>query len=115
MNTTIQTKLRTAIFCLCGAASMNALGAASAADTPPTRRVSYADLDISKPTGAKVLYRRIDAAAHQVCVFDSRKDLGVAQRQRACIKQAVDNAVNQVNSAALTELHAANVIHLANQ
>jgi UrcA family protein len=115
MNTTIQTKLRAAIYCLCAAASMNALGAASAADTPPTRRVSYADLDISKPAGAKVLYRRIDAAAHRVCVFDARMDPGIAQRQRACIKQAIDNAVKSVNSAALTELHAANVIHLASQ
>jgi UrcA family protein len=93
---------------------LNALQTASAAaDALPTQRVSYADLDISKPAGAKVLYRRIDAAAHQVCVFDASRDLRVAERERACVNGAIDKAVKDVNSAALSELHAANAIHLA--
>jgi UrcA family protein len=117
MNATIRKKLHAAIYCLCGATTVCALQATASIveDDPPTRRVSYADLDISKPAGAKILYRRIEAAAQEVCVFDTIKDLGAAQRQRTCINRAVDNAVKGVNSVALSELHAANVIHLASQ
>ena len=98
MNTTNQSKLRAAIYCLYGAGSLCAVQTASAAiDSMPTRIVSYADLDISKPAGAKVLYHRIAAAAQQVCVLDI-KDLGAAQRDRTCIRQAIDTAVKGVNS-----------------
>ena len=89
-----------------------ALQPTAAADALPTRRVSYADLDISKPAGAKTLYHRIDAAARQVCE-PTGKGIGAAEQNRACIKQAIDLAVRRVDSAALSELHAATVIHLA--
>ncbi len=113
MNTTNQSKLRAAIYGLYGAASLCAVQTAGAAiDSMPTRIVSYADLDISKPAGAKALYRRIAAAAQQVCVLDI-KDLGAAQRDRACIQQAVDTAVKGVNSAALTDVRSTTPIHLA--
>jgi UrcA family protein len=115
MNTNIRPQLRAAIFCLCGAATLCALQVpASAADyAHPSRRVSFADLDISKPAGAKVLYSRIKVAAQQVCVFNASRDLRVAERERACIKETIDDAVKRVNSTALTELHSAAVIHLA--
>jgi UrcA family protein len=115
MNTTIRPQLRAAIYCLCGATTLCALQvpASAADDALPSRRVSYADLDISKPAGAKVLYRRIQEAAKQVCVFNASTDLRVAERERACIEQAIDNAVKRVNSTALTDLHSAKVIHLA--
>lgn len=115
MNTINRTKFCAVIYCLCGATSLCALQATAnaAADALPARRVSYADLDISKPAGAKTLYRRIEAAARLVCEPDAGKDLGAAQRGRACIQQAIDSAVNRVDSVALSELHAAKVIHLA--
>jgi len=114
MNTIVRTKLCTAIVCLYGATALCTLQVANAAaDALPTRRVSYADLDISKPPGAKVLYRRITAAAHEVCTFEGVKELAASYRYRDCIDQAIDAAVQQVNSAALSELHFTGVIHLA--
>jgi len=114
MNTIIRPKFRAAIYGLCGAVSLCALQvtAIAAADALPTRRVSYADLDISKPAGAKTLYHRIEAAARQVCE-PTGKGVGAAVQDRACIKQAIDLAVSRVDSAALSKLHAATVIHLA--
>jgi UrcA family protein len=69
MNTRIQNTLRAASFFLCGALTLGALQATARAtdDGLPSQKVSYADLDISKPAGAKVLYNRIVAAAHRVC------------------------------------------------
>ena len=115
MKTVIRPTFRAAIYGLYGAATLCALQATAiaAADALPVRRVSYADLDISKPAGAKILYRRIEAAARAVCEPDAGKDLGAAKRGRACIKQAIDQAVSRVDSVALSELHAAAVIHLA--
>jgi UrcA family protein len=115
MNTTIRTKLCAAICSLCGATTLCALHAPAiaAADSLPTRRVSYADLDISKPAGAKVLYGRIEAAAREVCLLDTSTLVGATARDRACINQAIDIAVKHVKSVALSELHSARVIRLA--
>jgi UrcA family protein len=115
MNTIIRPKFRAVLYGLCGAACLCSVQATSnaAANALPTRRVSYADLDISKTAGAKTLYRRIEAAARQVCEPDARKDLGAVQRGRACVKQAIDLAVGRVDSAALSKVHAATAIHLA--
>jgi len=115
MNTRIRTKICTAICCLCGATTLGALQATAIAadDSLPTRRVSYADLDISKPAGAKVLYRRIEAAAQEVCTLETRKVVRATAQERACINQAIDIAVKHVNSVALSDLHSAKAIHLA--
>ena len=116
MKFTTRTTLCTTLYCLCGAMTLLALQTASAGDDAlPSRRVSYADLDISKPAGAKVLYRRIEAAAHQVCGFEGMKGLAATDRSRACIDQAITAAVTQVNSVALSDLHSAHAIHLASQ
>ena len=115
MNTRIRTKLGTAMYCLCGATTLCALQvtAIAADDSLPTRRVSYADLDISKPAGAKILYRRIEAAAREVCVPGTREVVRATAPERACINQAIDMAVKHVNSVALSELHSGKAIHLA--
>ena len=115
MNNTIQNTARAAAFFLCGAIAFGALQvSAQAADYAlPTRKVSYADLDISKPAGAQVLYRRIVAAARQVCAFDGSKDLAVLLRSDKCVDHAIDNAVKEVGSPALSALRPNAVIHFA--
>jgi UrcA family protein len=116
MKTTIQTRLGTAM-CLAYAAtilcSLQPLAARAAEESPPTQRVSFADLDISKPAGAQTLYRRIKAAARQVCQPSVASQRGMSVMEQRCIKQAVDNAVKNVNSAALTDIHAGVVPRLA--
>jgi UrcA family protein len=114
MNTTIQNTVRAAAFLLCGAITVCTLQVtARAADEPPTRKVSYADLDISKPAGAKVLYGRIARAAKEVCQFPGFEPLGMRQVVNRCIDHAIDNAVKDVGSPALSALRPDTLIHVA--
>lgn len=72
----------------------------------PSVKVSYRDLDISKPWGLEVLYSRIQHAARGVCYLDQPpQELARAQAARTCYRAAVDNAVNQINRPLLTALH----------
>ena len=116
MNTTNRTKLHSAIYCAFGAAAVLGLATTAGADigTPLTQTVKFGDLNITTPAGAKVLYGRIQAAAHDVCPL-GMYSLQMEQAQRACIKQAVDNAVKGVNSPALTELRFGSPIRLASK
>jgi UrcA family protein len=115
MNTTIQNTARAAAIFLCGAIALCALQlrAQAADDGLPSKRVSFADLDISKPADAKVLYGRISAAAHQVCALSGYKDLGAMQRVNGCVDRAINNAVKNVDSPALSALRPNSMIHFA--
>jgi UrcA family protein len=115
MNTTIQNTARAAALFLCGAIALCTLQvtARAADDGLPSKRVSYADLDISKPAGAKVLYSRIVAAARQVCAVNGYKDLGTMKQVNRCTDHAIDNAVKDVGSPALSALRPNSVIHFA--
>jgi UrcA family protein len=115
MNTTIQNTARAAGFFLCGAIALCTLQvtARAATDGLPTRKVSYADLDISKPAGAKVLYSRIVSAARQVCELHGYNDLNTMRRVNQCTDHAIDKAVKEVDSPALSALRPNSVIHFA--
>lgn len=74
----------------------------------PTIKVSYAELDITKPRGLEVLYSRIQSAAKTVCDVDhSRRELARGRHAMACYKTAIDDAVRQINRPTLTALHRA--------
>ncbi|MEO7208851.1 MAG: UrcA family protein [Steroidobacteraceae bacterium] len=115
MNTTIQNPARATAFLLCGAIALCTLQvtARAADDGLPSRKVSYADLDISKPAGAKVLYTRIVRAAKAVCEFSASDPLGASQLITRCVDHAIDNAVKDVGSPALSALRPNSVIHFA--
>jgi UrcA family protein len=120
MNNTIRTKFYAAFYCAMGVAALGALSAATgvaaaAADEVATKRVRFADLDISQPAGAKVLYQRIQAAAQQVCQIPYRGDLTAITVERRCIDKAIDDAVRTVNAAALTELRFGGDVRLASK
>jgi UrcA family protein len=117
MNTTIQNTARAAAFFLCGAIALSTLQASARASAGglPSERVSYADLDISKPAGAKVLYGRIVAAARHVCALDGSRDLGSMQGVNQCTDLAIDKAVKDVGSPALSALRPNSVIHFASK
>jgi UrcA family protein len=87
---------------------------AKAADEPaPAITVRYADLNISQPAGATVLYHRIQTAAREVCPSYLIGAIGATQEQRACFKKAVDDAVNSVHSPALSALNQSTPVRLA--
>jgi UrcA family protein len=72
----------------------------------PKQVVRFADLDIDSLLGASALYRRIERAAERVCGAPGDiRDLPNAMRLDSCKQQAVERAVNSVNSIVLTSLH----------
>ena len=87
--------------------------AAAAQEPILTQTVGYADLNISQMAGAKVLYRRIESAARQVCPIDDPRNLSAREAHDNYVKQAVENAVKGVNSPMLSSLHAGRSLHLA--
>jgi UrcA family protein len=117
MNTKIQTQttIRPAALLLCAAMTVGGLQATARAaidDGVKKETVSYADLDLSKPAGAKTLYGRIASAAHRVCA-DSYRDLAMTRWVNTCTDKAIDEAVRKVNSPELSALRPTSVIHLA--
>jgi UrcA family protein len=117
MNATLRTKLYTVIYCALGTAAFTTLTTPAGADglTPPTKTVKFNDLNITTAAGAKVLYRRIQTAAVEVCPAQFSYSLRMEQAQRACVDHAIDNAVKKVNSPALTELRFGSPVRLASK
>jgi len=79
--------------------AFNASAQEAARNATPTKTVSFADLDMSKPAGAETLYDRISSAARFVCRGLAEIDAG------RCRADAVEAAVEGVGSPLLTELH----------
>jgi UrcA family protein len=106
MNTlTASTRLRG----LTAAAIVGALAASfSAAFAAETSSVSvnvgFADLDISSPAGALVLYNRIQRAAEGACSYYWFK---TDADQNRCVYDAVANAVSRVNHPRLFAVYKA--------
>ena len=67
--------------------------------------VRFADLDLSKMAGATALYVRLQHAARVVCDPLESRELAFATKYRACMDQAVTNAVASVNRPLLSEYH----------
>ncbi|HEY2676406.1 MAG TPA: UrcA family protein [Steroidobacteraceae bacterium] len=112
MNASNPSTVCAAAFVLCGAFVVSMLPATSHAATDEflTQKVSYADLDISKPAGAKVLYNRIVKAAYAVC-----PNYGSLIENFQCINKAIAGAVKQVDSPALSALRSPSVLRLASK
>jgi UrcA family protein len=83
---------------------------AQAADSTITKSttVKFADLDLSKPEGARTLYTRIQAAARQVCSPANLPGVVAKQNYRQCYDKAVNDAVGAVNRPLLSALHHTN-------
>ncbi len=73
----------------------------------PHAMVKFGDLDLSGADGAATLYRRIYAAAYDVCAsFDTdMRDLPDLTRQLTCVHDAVRNTVAKVNRPALSAIY----------
>ncbi len=80
---------------------------------PPSQVVRFHDLDITTPTGAAILYRRIHVAALQVCQPETGAYRLTLPIYHACVNRAIDEAIRTLNAPLLTELHAGKAIHLA--
>jgi UrcA family protein len=97
-RTGLRALIATAIF---GALAAS-FGAASAADLSSVSvTVKYADLNIASPSGARVLYQRIRAAAQSACsyfLFETGTD------EAHCVRLTIERAVAKVNQPALSAI-----------
>jgi UrcA family protein len=103
-STGFRSLIATAIFGAL-ASSFSAVCAADASSEPTSVNVKFADLNISSPAGARVLYGRIRAAAENACSyywFETDAD------QIRCVHDAIANAVTKVNRPALFAVYNAN-------
>jgi UrcA family protein len=75
------------------------------AQQAPQLHVKYGDLNISTTAGANVLYRRIRAAAVQVCGVPDHRELARSAQAEACTARAVADAVAKVDAPALTRTY----------
>ena len=77
-------------------------------DQPASVKVAYGDLNLASEKGTRTLYARITAAARQVCGADSvdMRDLQAFSAERACERQAIANAVHDVQGTNLASVRA---------
>lgn len=75
------------------------------ADTPGAARsetVRFADLNINSPSGAEILYRRLNSAANSVCrELEPGRSLALAASHRACVHFALSKALADVGNPAV--------------
>jgi UrcA family protein len=90
------------------AGSLGVAHAAPAQDLPRVV-VSYGDLDLSSGDGVRELYKRISAAASEVCPYPNARELGQAMVNRSCRDAAISRAVSEVKSPQLVALRAEHV------
>jgi|SRR5882724_7332564 len=91
-----------AIAAWAGVTSSSALADASQAEIPQ-QTVSYADLNLNSTQGIAALYRRVHAAARQVCSYYDSRELALASRWRSCVTSASERAIAAANLPALTQ------------
>jgi UrcA family protein len=89
------------------ASSVPTICAAADSTDIPSVVVKYADLNLSNPEGVAVLYRRINAAARDVCKsYDihsgSERLPGSAD---PCYRKALQDAVNKVGHPGLSAMY----------
>lgn len=78
---------------------------AAADPSAESRTVKFADLDVSNPSSAHVLYRRIRAAAQVVC---STYFFATDTDKARCVRDATADAVTRINQPALSAVYSAN-------
>ena len=81
---------------------------ASAENGAKRVEVHYSDLKLTNDADIATLYSRLRRAAHQVCDESDILSIAKMQRAQACVEQALDRAIADVNVEALSELHAQN-------
>lgn len=94
-STGLRGLIATAIF---GALAVGFSVVSAADPSSASINVKYADLNIASPSGARVLYERIRAAAQSACnYFWFKTDADEAR----CVQNTIANAVTKVNQPAV--------------
>lgn len=105
MNTTsigLRGLIATAIF---GFLGLGLCVVAAADPSDESRTVKFADLNVSNPSDAHVLYRRIRAAAQVVCSYYF---FATDTDKARCVRDATADAVTRINQPELSAVYNAN-------
>jgi UrcA family protein len=73
----------------------------------PQVRVTFGDLDVSRPQGAAVLYSRILRAAEKVCSPYWATSFAAQVNADKCVRAAIGQAVTTVDRPALSQIYSA--------
>jgi UrcA family protein len=84
---------------------LSAVAAVAPPDEVPSRRVTYADLDLTRNAGVAVLYARIKSAAREVCLPVYSWVAEDTKATQQCREQALARAITDVNTPALTSYY----------
>lgn len=60
----------------------------ASAETQPSERVYFADLNLDTAQGQSELRQRLDRAAYKVCRFDADGQLRSTNAEQQCVRQA---------------------------
>ena len=109
MNTISDAKIFTrcsgAILIACAFMGSQAF-AAYPRDVTVSETVKYDDLNLNAPAGIAALYKRIRQAAQRVCSSDADNgDVAALLAQTKCKSTAVDKAISDIHSGALSAYH----------
>lgn len=88
-----------------GCLGLSLWGVGAADPSAESRIVRFADLTLSDPSGAHVLYRRIRAAAEVVC---SHYFFATDADKARCVRDATADAVRKIDQPALSAVYNAN-------
>ena len=78
---------------------------ASAGEFKESASVGFVAADLQTPVGAQALYRRIQSVAKGLCQEPPMQELTRYYAFQMCVELAVEDAVKQVHSPALTALY----------
>lgn len=70
-----------------------------------TQKVDYGDLDISNVRGAKILVKRIRAAANEVCETPMGNELSGVQKHLDCVRDTVKATIASLNNPVVTAVY----------
>jgi UrcA family protein len=95
-----------AIVCSVSSSLATVCAAADSSDLPHVT-VKFGDLNLSNPEGATALYRRINAAAREVCkAYDiGRGRFALPGSADPCVRKAIAEAVTKVDHPALLAIY----------
>jgi UrcA family protein len=91
---------------LAGIMAAGAAGAATPGNDVPAVVVKYSDQSLATQDGVNQLYRRLMAAARQVCPDAPIRDLGAMKQVEQCRNEAVARAIRQIDNPQLAALYA---------
>jgi UrcA family protein len=101
MNINLKSVAFSAVAFVCATIIMNSAAAGGPIGETLQQKVSYADLNLDRPEAVAALYKRIHAAAVNVCSPIETTEVFLSSKQ-PCIADATSRAIKMVNNPALT-------------